>query len=121
VLRRLRLPDRRVIEPGPPEHHPHGCRPHLRQHAPVTSFFGNWLWWQASALAYNVARWLRVLALPRAWHHVRGKRLRLGLLNVPDRVVRSARRLYLRLPAAYQHAAVFIAALERIRALPAFA
>jgi hypothetical protein len=89
-------------------------------HAPVTGFFGNWLWWQAAALAYNVARWLRVLALPRSWHGCRGKRLRLGLLNIPARVVYSARRLYLRLPAAYQHAAVFIAALERIRALPAF-
>jgi hypothetical protein len=90
-------------------------------HAPVTGFFGNWLWWQAAALAYNVARWLRVLALPRSWHGCRGKRLRLGLLNIPARVVYSARRLYLRLPAAYQHAAVFIAALERIRRLPAFA
>jgi hypothetical protein len=90
-------------------------------HAPVTSFFGNWLWWHAAALAYNVARWLRVLALPASWHTCRGKRLRLGLLNIPARVARSARRLHLRLPAAYQHAAVFIAALERIRALPAFA
>ena len=35
------------------------------------------------------------------------------LLNIPARVVRTARRLHLRLPAAYQHAAVFIAALER--------
>ena len=90
-------------------------------HAPVTGFFGNWLWWHAAALAHNVARWLRVLALPRSWHRIRGKRLRLGLLNVPARITRSARRLHLRLPRAYQHAAVFIAALERIRALPAFA
>lgn len=90
-------------------------------HAPVTSFHGNWLWWHASALAYNVARWLRVLALPEPWHRIRGKRLRLTLLNIPARITRSARRLHLRLPRAYQHAAVFIAALERIRALPAFA
>lgn len=90
-------------------------------HAPVTGFFGNWLWWLAAALAYNVARWLRVLALPAAWHTCRGKRLRLALLNVPARVTRSARRLHLRLARGYQHAAVFIAALERIRALPAFA
>lgn len=90
-------------------------------HAPVGGFFGNWLWWLASASAYNVARWLRVLALPRSWRTCRGKRLRLGLLNIPARVVCSARRLHLRLPAAYQHAAVFIAALERIRKLPAFA
>jgi hypothetical protein len=89
-------------------------------HAPVAGFFGNWLWWHAAALAHNVARWLRVLALPRSWHTCRGKRLRLGLLNVPARITRSARQLHLRLPRAYQHAAVFIAALERVRALPAF-
>lgn len=90
-------------------------------HAPVTSLFGNWLWWHASALAHNVARWLRVLALPQAWHRIRGKRLRLTLLNVPARVARSAHRLHLRLPRDYPHAATFIAALERIRGLPAFA
>lgn len=33
-------------------------------HAPLENFFGNWLWWHAAALAYNVARWVRVLALP---------------------------------------------------------
>lgn len=42
-------------------------------------------------------------------------------LNIPARVTRTARRLHLRLARAYTHAAVFIAALERIRALPAFA
>lgn len=33
-------------------------------HAPVENFFGNWLWWHAAALAYNVGRWARALALP---------------------------------------------------------
>jgi len=32
-------------------------------HAPVKDFFGNWVWWLASALTYDVARWVRVLAL----------------------------------------------------------
>jgi hypothetical protein len=90
-------------------------------HAPVAGFFGNWLWWHAAALACNVARWLRVLALPRSWHRIRSKRLRFGLLNVPARVTRSARRVHLRLARTYQHADTFINALERIRALPAFA
>ena len=36
-------------------------------HAPAQNFFGNWVWWLASALAYHVARWLRVLALPEAF------------------------------------------------------
>jgi hypothetical protein len=90
-------------------------------HAPCENFFANWLWWHATALAYNTGRWLRVLALPAGFATCRGKRLRVSFLNIAARVVRSGRRLYLRLPRAYRHAAAFIAALTRIRALPAFA
>jgi hypothetical protein len=90
-------------------------------HAPLENFFGNWLWWHASALAYNVGRWVRVLALPQSFRTCRGKRLRLAFFNVAARVVTSGRRLYLRLPRAYAHAAAFIEALARLRRLPAFA
>lgn len=90
-------------------------------HAPLENFFGNWLWWHAAALAYNVARWLRALALPEAFRTCRGKRLRLAFLNVAARVVRTGRRLVLRLPRAYAHATAFIAALARLRELPVFA
>lgn len=86
-------------------------------HAPLQSFPANWLWWLASALAYNVARWIRVLALPEPFRTCRGKRLRNSYFNVPARVVRSGRRLHLRLPRAYRHAAAFIAALKSLRAL----
>lgn len=90
-------------------------------HAPVQNFFGNWLWWHASALAHNVARWIRVLALPEAFHRCRGKRLRLAFFNVAARVVRHARQLWLRIPRSHAWADAFIEALTRIRALPAFA
>lgn len=90
-------------------------------HAPLQSFPANWLWWLGSALAYNVARWVRVLALPETFRTCRGKRLRTSFFNVPAKVVRSARRLHLRLPRAYRHTAAFIAALARLRALPRFA
>jgi len=90
-------------------------------HAPVANFFGNWLWWHAAALAYNTARWLRVLALPAAFTTCRGKRLRLSFLNVPARVITTGRRLVLRLPRNYAHLNAFIEALTRIRALPAYA
>jgi hypothetical protein len=90
-------------------------------HAPLENFFGNWLWWHAAALAYNVARWVRVLALPEAFRTCRGKRLRLAFFNVAARVVLHARQLRLRLPRAYAHADAFIEALARLRALPAFA
>ena len=90
-------------------------------HAPVQNFFGNWVWWLASSLAYNVARWLRVLALPEAFATCRGKRLRMSFLNVAAKVVRRGRRLLLRLPAAYRHTDAFIAALDRLRMLPRYA
>lgn len=35
-------------------------------HAPVQRFFGNWLYWQAAALAHNIGLWLHILALSRA-------------------------------------------------------
>ena len=90
-------------------------------HAPLQNFFGNWVWWHAAALAYNVARWIRVLALPERFHTCRGKRLRLSFFNVPARVTRTARQLRLRLPRAYAHSHPFIVALQRLRALPIFA
>ena len=62
-----------------------------------------------------------MLALPAEFATCRGKRLRLAFLNVAARVVRSGRRLHLRLSRAYAHAAAFIEALTRIRSLPAFA
>jgi len=90
-------------------------------HAPVANFFGNWPWWHAAALAYNVTRWLRVLALPEAFATCRGARLRLGFLNVAAKVVRHGRWLILRLPRAYAHARAFIDALATLRRLPTFA
>jgi hypothetical protein len=83
-------------------------------HAPLRNFFGNWLWWLAAALAYNVARWVRVLALPETFRTCRGKRLRASFFDVPARVVRTAHRLRLRLrlPRAYRHADAFATALN---------
>ena len=76
-------------------------------HAPVQPFFGNWLYWQAVALAHNVGLWLRTLALPTTYRRARGKRLRLGFLNVAARLVRHGRRLHLRFGAAYRHLQAF--------------
>lgn len=90
-------------------------------HAPVQNFFGNWVWWLAAALAYNVGRWLRVLSLPDGFGTCRGKRLRTSFLNVAAKVVHTGRRIVLRLPRAYRHAEAFIAALANLRALPRFA
>ena len=89
-------------------------------HAPLDNFYGNWLWGYAAAIAYNIALWLRRLALPAAFERVRGKRLRVCFLNVAARVVRHARRIYLRFGRDYRWVEEFAAALERLHALPAF-
>lgn len=78
-------------------------------HAPVQSFFGNWLYWHAATLAHNVALWLRTLALPREFRRARGKRLRLHFLNAAARLVRHGRRLHLRFGAGYPHTEAFAA------------
>lgn len=90
-------------------------------HAPVSNFFGNWLWWHACALAHNVARWIRDQHLPGEFRRCRGKRLRLAFFNVAARVVHHARQLWLRIPRSHAWADAFIKALTRIRALPAYA
>lgn len=89
-------------------------------HAPLGDFFGNWLWQHAAALAYNTSVWLRRLALPDAFARARGKRLRLAFFNVPARVGTHARRLQLRFASGYHWLDDFIAALNRLHALPAF-
>lgn len=91
-------------------------------HAPVQNFYGNWLWWHGCALAHNVARWIRHLALPPEFRRCRGKRLRLAFFNVAARVIANhARQTWLRLPRSHAWADTFIEALTRIRALPAYA
>lgn len=90
-------------------------------HAPCRNFFANWVWWHASALAHNVARWLETIALPRQFRRSRGKRLRLAFFNVAARVVTHARQLWLRLPRHHAWADAFIEALTRIRQLSAYA
>ncbi|MDA8287881.1 MAG: transposase [Actinomycetota bacterium] len=64
---------------------------------------------------------IRVLALHEAFRTSRGKRLRLTFFNIAARVTRRGRQIRLRLPRAYPHAGAFIAAMTRLRALPAFA
>src|SRR5439155_1047771 len=83
-----------------------------KQYAPVAD--------RILALAHNVGLWLRTLGLPKEYRRARGKRLRVGFLNVAARLVRHGRRLHLRFGSAYAHLQAFVTALERLRALPAF-
>ena len=70
-----------------------------------------------AAIAHNLARWTSLIAHPNRPVQTAGTRRR-QLLQIPGRLVHSARRWTLRLPARWPWAADFLDALTKIRALP---
>ena len=89
-------------------------------HFPSGHFYANAAWTVLGALAHNLQRWTQLLGLPDTT--VRSARtLRRRLLQVPGRLTRHARGWTLHLPARWPWHGDYIAALTRIRALPAAA
>ena len=87
-------------------------------HFPSGKFMANAAWTVIAALAHNLLRWTHVLGLPG--QTIRAARtLRRRLLALPGRLTRTARRWTLHLPARWPWREDFIAALTRLRALPA--
>lgn len=87
-------------------------------HFPSGNFSANSAWTQLAAIAHNLARWSQIIgtpgASPRMLETFQRRWLRIG-----GRLVRSGRRLTLRLPARWPWQRAFVEALQRIRALPA--
>jgi hypothetical protein len=82
----------------------------------------NWAWLLLVCLGHNLCCWTQHLARLGAGRddsELRAKRLRYRYLVVAAMVVRGARRRTVRLPASYPFLDRFIAALGRLRALPA--
>ena len=79
----------------------------LRKHG----FMANWAW------LHNLTRWTQLLGSLDA-EDMRAKRLRYLNLNVPALLVRTGRRLVLRLQRRYPLIERFVAALARLQSLP---
>jgi len=87
-------------------------------HFPSGDYDANSAWTVIAALAHNLLRWTQLLGLPDTT--VRAARtLRRRLLSVPGRLTRHARGWTLHLPARWPWHGDYLAALARIRALPA--
>jgi hypothetical protein len=86
-------------------------------HFPSGKFTANAAWTVIAALAHNLLRWTQAIGLPQATTRT-ARTLRRRLLTLPARLVRSARRTTLRMPARWPWADDFLAALARLRALP---
>jgi hypothetical protein len=86
-------------------------------HFPTKTFGGNAAWLLLNTIAHNLTRWATRLGLDTAT--VMTKKIRRRIYNVGGRLVRTGRRLLLRLPRRWPWAGQIIAALQRLRALPA--
>ena len=86
-------------------------------HWPSGRFGANAAWLAVNVLAHNLLRWLGRLALGSGWH-VSAKTFRQRLLSLPGRLTRSARRIWLHLPAAWPWHDAIQAAWIRLQTRP---
>lgn len=89
-------------------------------HFPSGDFSANSAWVQHAAIAHNLARWTQIIGLPNMSPRML-QTFQRRLLRIPGRLVSSARKLTLRLPARWPWQRAFIEALTRIRVLPMLA
>jgi Transposase DDE domain group 1 len=88
------------------------------RHFPSGQMHANSAWAVIAALAHNLARWTTLIGLPnRPVQTARGRRRQ--LLQIPGRLVQTARRWTLRLPARWPWRTDFRTVLDALRALPA--
>lgn len=87
-------------------------------HFPSGKFTANSAWCVIAALAHNLGRWATMIGLPDQTPRTASTRRR-RLFTIPGRLTRTARRWTLHLPARWPWETDYLAALERIRALPA--
>ena len=79
----------------------------------------NQAWLKIVAVAADLTAWLRLLALDGDLAATEPKALRLKMLHVPARLIRSSRRRYLRLPGRWPWADQIVEAFRRIMIIPA--
>jgi len=87
-------------------------------HFPSGKFLANAAWTMIAARAHNLRRWTTLIGLPDTVIPT-ARTLRRRLLSVPGRLTRTARTVTLRMPARWPWQTQFLAALERLRELPA--
>ena len=87
-------------------------------HFPSGQMHANSAWIVIAALAHNLARWTTLIGLPhRPVQTARARRRQ--LLQIPGRLVHTARQWTLRLPARWPWQTDFLTVLDALRALPA--
>lgn len=86
-------------------------------HFPTKSFGGNAAWLVLNTIAHNLTRWATRLGMGAG--HQMTKKIRRRIYNVTGRLVRTGRRVILRIPRRWPWAQLITDTLRRLRALPA--
>jgi hypothetical protein len=86
-------------------------------HLPSGRFMANAAWLALAVMAHNLGRAVAILA-GADLHRATAASLRRKISTVPGRLVHTARRMQLRLPARWPWKPAFLTALHRITALP---
>jgi hypothetical protein len=86
---------------------------------PSREYAINQAWLKIVAVAADLTAWLRLLALDGDLATTEPKGLRLKMLHLPARLVRSGRRRHLRLPGRWPWADQIVEAFRRIMIIPA--
>jgi hypothetical protein len=86
---------------------------------PFRDFAANEVWLELVLVAQDLVAWTQRLCLDGEAAQWEPKRLRYCLLHVAARLVRSGRRLYLRLQCRWPWTRLLGSAFERLRSLPA--
>jgi hypothetical protein len=87
------------------------------KHFPSGKFTANAAWTVIAALAHNLLRWTTLIGLPDTIIPT-ARTVRRRLLTVPGRITRTARTMTLRMPARWPWEHDFLAALQRLHAVP---
>jgi len=88
-------------------------------HAPSGQFSANAAWTVIAAIAHNLHRWTELIGLPDTTTPRRAHTNRRRMLAMPGRLTSHSRQWTLHLPARWPWQTDWLAALTRIRALPA--
>jgi hypothetical protein len=82
---------------------------------PVAEFDGNSAWLEIARLAWNMAKWIAMLALPAEVTRWQWKRFRQAFVYVAARVLRGSRQVTLRISASHRFHRFFVAAHQRLQ------